>query len=106
MSDQRNVIAIREYALDGRDGAVRIELDLPIRTAGHDDFCCTFRIIGLGPAFNSHACGVDAVQAMLLTLKKIGAMLHSSEEWQSGRLTWLGRPNDLGLPLLDRLKGP
>ena len=81
---------------------MRVELERPIETAGHQDFCCRFRIAGLGPDFSSHACGIDAVQALMLTIAKIEAILRSSHEFQDGRLTWLGRTNgDLGLTLPD-----
>lgn len=94
------MIAVREYALDGQKGAVRVELHAPIKTPAHDDFCCSFRLLGLGADLSSHACGIDPLQALTLALTKIGAVLYSSEEWRDGRLTWLGQPRgDLGLPV-------
>lgn len=106
MADRRDVIAVREYELDGQDGAVRVELDRPMAATGHPDFRCTFRISGLSRERASHAYGVDAVQAINLALIKIHAILSSSGEYQQGRLTWLGgEDGDLGLPIADGVSG-
>ncbi|MBX3442128.1 MAG: hypothetical protein KF774_06955 [Planctomyces sp.] len=48
---------------------------------------------------------MDAVQALLLTLKMVGADLYTSEEAKNHALQWLdGLPNVLGFPVADAIK--
>lgn len=53
-----------------------------------------------------YAYGVDALQALQLTLKKIGTDLYTSNEYKIGALSWVGKSNsgDLGFPVPDVLK--
>ena len=105
MKGGEDLIAVREFSLDGREGAVRVELDRPIKSPGHDDYCCSFRILGLGADLSSHACGIDAIQAIMLALTKIGVILHSSDEARSGRLAWPSAGSgDFGLPVTEGMR--
>jgi hypothetical protein len=49
------------------------------------------------------AHGVDAVQALDLALKMVGAVLYTHAAWKAARLTWLGGRN-LGFPVTDNLR--
>ncbi len=43
--------------------------------------------------------GIDAFQALELTLQKIGVDLRYSEEGRHGNLRWLDTPGETGFPL-------
>jgi hypothetical protein len=70
---------------------------------GEDEYYCSYRIIGLQKEENGRVFGSDALQALQLTLIRVGAILYTSEEWKNGNLSWNG-DRDLGFPLPDSLK--
>jgi hypothetical protein len=96
------VLCGRELTL--RDGhPVGVIMGMPQRFPdGHDDYFCPFQIIGIGNDKVRYGVGVDAVQAVWLTLQMIGARLHTSSEAKSGALSWLGQSN-LGFPVPDSI---
>jgi hypothetical protein len=104
-NSHRRIIAHRTYALDDRAGAVTITMFAPEPLDGGRDWRCPYRIDGLEHGWDSHACGVDPLQALTLALKKIAIELYVSPEAREGRLTWLqqGR-GDLGLPMPDGME--
>jgi hypothetical protein len=59
---------------------------------------CPYQIIGDGSEHPFGALGLDAVQAIELALKIIGARLAATTEAREGRLRWAGE-RDLGFPL-------
>jgi hypothetical protein len=64
-----------------------------------NDYRCEFHIVGLGDkAINSYGMGVDSMQALILTIQLIGALLYASDEAKHGRISWLGMKN-LGFPV-------
>jgi hypothetical protein len=50
------------------------------------------------------AGGVDAVQALELALKMIGAQIYSSDHHASGKLMWLEPGKGYGLPVTNNLR--
>jgi hypothetical protein len=89
---------------DVRDGrAVSVIMGMPQQFPdGQDDYFCPFRIIGMGDEQIRYGVGVDALQAVWLTLQMIGARLYTSPEAKSGALSWLGQSN-LGFPVPDSI---
>lgn len=63
-------------------------------------WCCDFSL-GAPVGVKAHACGEDAMQALLLSLVGIRAHLESAKH--AGKVTWLGSKElDLGLPRLEQ----
>jgi len=91
--------ALGNRILDLKDGrAANVIIGMPQRFPdGNDDFFCPFQIVGMGDERIRYAGGVDALQAVWLTLTMIGTILETSSEGQSGSLSWLGQ-SDLGFP--------
>lgn len=66
------------------------------------DYYCPYQIIGLGKEKIRYAGGIDAVQALILALKMIGADLYTSKESVEGKLRWEGdEKGNLGFPYPD-----
>lgn len=93
------VIAARALLLDG-ERKVEVLLGAPQQLPDHEDWYCSYRKTGIGPGEIMCGYGVDAVQALVLTLAMIGAQLYCSDEYQAGRMTWdAGRKGELGFPV-------
>jgi hypothetical protein len=73
-----------------------VEIGQPRKTRGHDDYFCSYRITGVGDDTVRAAFGVDAVQAMQLVSKAIGAQLFRHPD-----LNWLGMKEN-GFPAADK----
>lgn len=59
--------------------ALRVTMWVPTETA-HGDFQCRYRIVGAGDQKVRSSTGVDAIQAALLAMKKIGSDLAGLED--------------------------
>jgi hypothetical protein len=99
-----NPIARRELWLNEPTGPhpVIVELARPVPHP-EGDFACPFRIEGLGDSKTRYAAGVDEIQSLLLALKLIGTILHTSDENQQSRLKSLDDEGSLGFPLPSNL---
>jgi hypothetical protein len=95
-------IAQRTLNLAGPDAQpVIVAIGHPAPDGGN--YSCAFQIRGLdGETIEACGMGVDGMQALLLTLKIIGATLYTSQDAKAGRLTWLGSTN-LGFPVPDSI---
>jgi|ERR1041385_6408791 hypothetical protein len=80
---------------DGRRITVKLGLPVP-----EDDgtYRCSYEIEGLGPNRVKYALGADGIQALYLTLMKIGTDLYTSLEGRRREITWEGSAN-LGFPV-------
>lgn len=95
MSDE--IIARRLYTLTGAaDADVAVEIARPV--PDQSDYRCDYTIHWPGAQERGHATGVDEIQALLLALRKVAIDLRLSEYAKSGRLSWLGNRDNLGLP--------
>lgn len=95
------LIASRALNLKNNNSTtVTIEIGKPQSFPDGRDYYCPFQITGLRDKIISYAAGVDAVQALLLTLERIGILLKESDENRMGNLVWFGSDN-LGFPLTD-----
>jgi hypothetical protein len=93
------IIAKRKLSLTPGEKVVVI-IGQPRPFPDCDDFFCPFKVEGLGHGRVIRAGGVDAIQALELALRMIGAVLYTSEEYKDGRLTWEGGTNgSLGFPV-------
>ena len=97
LDDVGVVIAERQLELED-DRRVSVLIGKPLRYPEEDDFYCPFQITGIGNGKVRYACGIDTVQALVLTLNIIAAELYTSDEARSGKLTWWGQRN-LGIPV-------
>jgi hypothetical protein len=70
---------------------------------GHEDYFCPFQITGIGDEKVRYGAGIDAFQAVYLTLQMIGAILYTMPEAKSGALSWLGQSN-FGFPVPDSIE--
>jgi hypothetical protein len=103
LTDVGTVIAIRELSLSSGQ-SVTVLIGKPERFPDLPDFYCPYQILGLGLERVRRAAGVDAVQAMELAHKLIGADLYTSKEYRAGELHWLEPGDgDLGFPPADSI---
>jgi len=87
----------------GKKIDVNVYIWRPIADPDGVNWTCPFEIAGLPGKRPRGAHGVDAIQALELALKMVGAILYTSKAWQAGRLTWLGHRN-LGFPVTDNIR--
>jgi hypothetical protein len=92
-----DVIAAREFEHGDTGATVMLLVARPEPdTAFGGDWRCGHVIIGLGAPVDRYAYGVDALQALGLTLEMARVELEAAGRGESPS-TWLGSP-DLGLP--------
>lgn len=89
---------------------VVIAIGRPQQFPDGPDYYCPYQITGLGDEKVSWGGGIDAIQALLLTLEKIGITLSNLDEYKNGDLSWIGSEDgNLGFPhhdssgMLDKL---
>jgi hypothetical protein len=94
----KNVIASRTYRLLGDSpGSVDVLIFQPVPDGS--DFKCHYEVHWPDQKKNGHASGVDAIQSLILAIRKLGADLQFSEPYKSGTLVWLDAGDGLGLLL-------
>lgn len=100
---KNEVIATRKFhRLDG-GAEVTVELHRPIFVT-EGEYRCAYGIFGLTPKpLTGATSGIDAFQAILLTIRTIGTAIYTSEEAKSGTLFWLEPGGGFGLPLPNSL---
>jgi hypothetical protein len=106
IKEKKNVIAERRLYLETEPGrSVRVLLGKPQKASAADsvgDFMlCPYQILGIGDEKVRVGGGVDAIQALQLTMAMIGAELHLKLNPQhGGNLRWdAGKEGDLGFPI-------
>jgi hypothetical protein len=96
------VIAERRLSMTTRDGrltTVTVKLGKPVPFDDGTGYYAPFQITGTGPEKIKYAGGVDAIQAVQLAMKMIGANLHALSDKESVELEWeAGDKGDLGFP--------
>jgi len=95
------VIAIRILTIehDDKDCEILVEIGCPVPFPDGRDYYCPYRITGLGDGKIRGAGGIDAVQALFLTMQMIGVDLAASPEARTGGLRWVGfGPGEFGFP--------
>jgi len=94
-----NIVARRRFAL-GDDSSHYVEALVFEPVEDNDDYRCQYEIREDGKlVWQSHAMGVDSLQALILALRKLGADITFSDHAKKGRLYWNNQNQDLGLLL-------
>ena len=93
------IIAERVLKLRGRQGDVEIPVLIFAPQRIEDDWSCQIEIGWPGENLTRIAVGVDAVQALELALKMIGAQIYASDHHESGMLEWLEPGKGYGFPV-------
>lgn len=92
----------RHLMLRDPDAGVFVKIGRPAEFPDGGGYHCPYQVLGLGNEGVKRAGGVDELQAVVLTLKKIAIELYTSAEYRCGRLYWLEKGNmDLGFPIPD-----
>jgi len=98
------IVATRELCLSGSEKKVIVMIGKPQLFSDSINYYCPYQITGLEKGKVSYAGGIDAIQAFLLALKKIGTDLYTSNEAISGTLFWEGgEKGNLGFPVPDSI---
>jgi hypothetical protein len=100
LSNVGQTLGTRTLELDG-GRTVSVIIGVPQRyPEGAEDYFCPYQIVGIGDERVRCASGIDALQALTLTLKMIGADLYATPEAKNGTLSWVGQSvkGDLGFP--------
>jgi hypothetical protein len=85
------VIAARTLKLLTNQGTlseVFVLVGKPERLPDHPDYYCPYQIKGAGSDKVRYACGIDALQALLLTLSTLGVELEVLNKELGGGLSW------------------
>jgi hypothetical protein len=98
------IIATRVLKLRNSFG----EIDIPIRIFAPEQegksWFCKFEIDWPDGTLTMPAGGVDAVQALDLAQKMIGALIYGSDHHASGKLVWLEPGRGYGFPVTSNLR--
>jgi hypothetical protein len=93
------LIATRTLTLedDRSSGAVVVRLFAPEK--GTLDWSCQYEIQWPRETRKGSATGIDAIQALDLAMRKIGADLYTSNPHKTGSLRWNERGRGYGFPV-------
>ena len=84
------------------------EIAVPIRIFApeqHDiDWGCRFEIAWPDETTTMEAMGVDAVQALELAMKMVGALIYTSDHHASGNLVWFEPGKGYGFPVSSTIR--
>jgi hypothetical protein len=84
------------------------EIPVPIRIFAPEqqeiDWACRFEINWPDETFTLDAMGVDAVQALELALRMIGACIYGSDHHESGNLIWEAPGQGYGFPVPNTIR--
>jgi hypothetical protein len=93
------LIVERQLTLVTDEGEVReivVRIGKPEPSPDRDCFSCEFQISCLGDGEAKRIYGVDAFQALQLTLRFISTMLNHYREEAKGRIYWQEPGDDMG----------
>ncbi len=97
------VILERDFVTHDKGGYVgqaKLRIGKPIlqtETSGALTWYCPYQIVGIGSESVHGMPGIDALDALLLSLKVANALLKDYAHMDGKRITWLGEEH-LGLP--------
>jgi hypothetical protein len=84
---------------DGPPTELVVLLGKPKQTPGYEDYYCPYQINGAGDRKVWYSCGIDAFQALQLTIRSIGVELEVLNKRLGGKLRWEGDDKGwLGIP--------
>jgi hypothetical protein len=93
------IIAKRVLKLRGQQGDVEIPIRIFAPQRKDGDWSCQIEIGWPEAKLTRIAVGVDAIQALELALKMIGAQIYASNHHESGMLEWLEPGKGYGFPV-------
>jgi hypothetical protein len=103
LDDVGEIIAARKLYLLNDEKPTRevfVLIGKPQQFRDSFDYYCPFQIEGIGSEAVRFAAGVDAIQAIELVMKAIGAELYVLRQKYQARLEWqAGEEGDLGFPM-------
>ncbi len=98
-----DIFLTRELYLIGETKRkILVKIGKPEKYPGSQDYYCPYQIIGLELESDKvkYAMGIDQIQAVQLTMERIGAVLYTSKEYKEKSLRWIEDENcDLGFPV-------
>jgi len=84
------------------------DIEIPIRIHAPQpatgDWSCRFEVGWPDGGLTMDAGGIDAVQALDLALRMIGAQIYASDHHASGKLVWLEPGKGYGFPVTSNLR--
>jgi uncharacterized protein DUF6968 len=83
--------------IQGHDTAVQIRIFQPV--CENEAWTCEYEIDWPSGAKSGRAVGVDAIQAILLALQKVGVTLYTSDYHKNGQLSWPSSGSGYGFPV-------
>ena len=94
-------IAVRQFSLveNGQRSDVTVRVFQPEPDPDGPDYRCEFQIEWPSGIKQRHAFGVDAIQALILSLDLLGAYINTSQAVKEGKLVWLEPGGGFGLPV-------
>lgn len=84
---------------------VIIQIGSPQPFPASSDYFCPYQILGMSDESVNYCGGIDEIQALILTLERIGSVLYASNEYKKGYLSWEGsEKGNLGFPIVDSVQ--
>jgi hypothetical protein len=94
----QDIIARRIYQLTGPPSVdFTVEIERPVEISG--DYKCSYNIHWPNGTVSGYAMGVDAIQSLILAIRKLGVDLYLSESAKNGQLIWLEAGGGYGILL-------
>jgi hypothetical protein len=93
------LMAIRSLKVWHADADVDVQVRLYMPEQDEQAWVCKYEIGWPTGVKRSLARGVDAIQAILLALYKIGIEIYTSDYHKAGKLTWLAPGRGYGFPV-------
>ena len=98
------IIVKRVLVLRRRNGNVCIPVSIRVPERKEDHWICRYEIGWPEGKAKRWSGGVDAVQALELTLKMIGAEVNTHRHAKAGRLQWLEPGKGYGFPVSKNIR--
>ena len=85
-----------ERVFESASGEVLARFEAPYRAEG-GEYRCRWHLVWEGGQRSTEIAGLDGVQALMLAMRNLHAVLTDSDEYREGSLTYIGQ-RDLDLP--------
>lgn len=102
MAGRGDDVVIATAKIKYKGDEINISLFSPkIAFSESDQYSCAFSIKGESIEYSGRSIGFDSMQALILSLKKIGTFLEKSDELDKTLIEWEGGPMDF--PVFENL---
>jgi hypothetical protein len=92
-------IATRKLSVRVQDRDVALEIRIFEPVSENEAWSCRYEIDWPSGTKSARAVGVDAIQAIILALQKIGITLYMSDYHKNAQLTWPAAGGGYGFPV-------